>query len=69
MAFYRDCLQSKTFAVSSKLLAEALFDMQIKKHEEIKKKDTIIFFEGYSGRCKKNVGMTFHLFLFSKLPE
>jgi len=69
MAFYRDCAQSKTFATSSKLLSEALFDMQIKKHEEIKKKDTSIFFEGYSGRCKKNVGMTFHLFLFSKLPE
>jgi len=43
--------------------------MQIKKQEEIKKKETSIFFEAYSGRCKKNVGMTFHLFLFSKLPE
>lgn len=31
-------------AVSSESVREVLFDMQIKKHEEIKKKDTTDFF-------------------------
>lgn len=51
--------------MSSKLVREALFDMQM-KHEEIKKKDTAVFFfffEECSGRCKKNLRMAFHLFL------
>lgn len=30
--------------MSSKLVAEGLFDMQIKKHEEIKKKNTATFY-------------------------
>lgn len=39
--------------------------MQMKKHEEIKKKDTadFFFFEECSSRCKKNLRMAFHLFL------
>lgn len=53
MAFYRDCAQSKTFATSSKLLSEALFDMQIKKHEEIKKKDTSFFLKGTQADARR----------------